>query len=421
MKSILEIYVSKLSLMAITFLANIIIARQLGPDGVGSYAVVMATSILLYSVLSFGLDASLIYYSSRNPKSLKNLITISVTYSAIVVSIAGAALSIASFYGIYSSPDSAYMLSAMTATLLQSFVISIKIGQGSLSLVNKWLIITNLLSLALIIIISRVSVLNYHDAIVIYSFSCITFSVTAITLELLKNKNKVTDKIHIKTLFSYSLRSYLGNLSGTLRIRLPIIIISAHLTLHETGIYSAAQTLTESFYVLPVILGSLLISKLPHQTTTGKVTTTIQHAKLAFVTSTVSIVTFNLASEYIIMAAYGISFQPAQKIALILSCSVIFYSTTKVLSSYFMGIGKPEINSILELLALTLCTALLLYLTPKYGLAGAAYSVLISFLTMFLMTVFLFKKITKAKIINLFIVSNHDIRLAKDFIFGKLR
>lgn len=419
MKSLFEVYFSKLLLMAISFCTNILIARHIGPEGVGHFALIMVAGILLSTLLSFGMEASLLYFSSKYPEASSKLFKFGLKYTFSVSLIAGGASIIASKMGLYSNEDANYIISIMALTMLQSFVISIKIGKGHLLGVNQSLIVINVIYLLSVVFLTGRLSLSYHSILFMYSLTCIVFIVFALR-GVLGGDGRSRVEIAVNALFSYSFRSYVGNLSGVLRLRIPVIMISIYCSSFDVGIYSTSQSLIESFYIFPVILGSLLVPAITSCTEeSAKSNITLRYAKLAFFTSLCVVIMFNLFCELIIVKAYGVEFHPAVRVSGILSVGAVLYGVTKILMSYFTGIGRPGITSILEFTSLAILIVLLYFLAPRYGVIGVSYSVIFSFLALLAMSLFAFKRLAKIEVHKIFFMSVTDFKYLLGLLKGK--
>lgn len=419
MKSLFEVYFSKLLLMAISFCTNILIARHIGPEGVGHFALIMVAGILLSTLLSFGMETSLLYFSSKYPEASSKLFKFGLKYTLFVSLIAGGASIIASKMGLYSNEDANYIISIMALTMLQSFVISIKIGKGHLLGVNQSLIVVNVIYLLSVVFLTERLSLSYHSILFMYSLTCIVFIVFALR-GVLGGAGRSRVEIAVNALFSYSFRSYVGSLSGVLRLRIPVIMISIYCSSFDVGIYSTSQSLIESFYIFPVILSSLLVPVITSCTEeSARSNITLRYAKLAFFTSLCVVIMFNLFCELIIVKAYGVEFHPAVRVSGMLSVGAVLYGVTKILMSYFTGIGRPGITSILEFTSLAILIVLLCFLAPRYGIIGVSYSVIFSFLALLAMSLFAFKRLAKIEVHKIFFMSVTDFKYLLGLLKGK--
>ena len=81
---VIETYATQISLIAIGLVTTVAVARALGPEGRGLYAVATAVGALGVQFGNFGLPASNTYYLSRDRALLPSLVGNSLLVSAVV-------------------------------------------------------------------------------------------------------------------------------------------------------------------------------------------------------------------------------------------------------------------------------------------------------------------------------------------------
>ncbi len=97
---------------------------------------------------------------------------------------------------------------------------------------------------------------------------------------------------------------------------------------------------------------------------------------------------------------FGKDFSPVKNIMLTLSAGIASFGLTVIISSYFAGIGKYNINVVAALLGLISTIALNLLLIPKYGYIGAGLAASASYLTTSSFLLWIFLKETKTSLLD---------------------
>jgi O-antigen/teichoic acid export membrane protein len=409
MKNIFETYLSKIILTIVTFITNIFIARAIGAEGIGNYALIVTSGVLLSAFFSFGLESSLLYFSSNNSDCRRELFH----YSMIYVTFTSASLlllySFADSLGIYNNSNAYYIILVMTTYMLQSMIVSIKIGSGKLVKVNKTLIFCNLLCVLFVSFISSFLEVSYKSIVIAYVL------VTGLTVLILISQFKVTssknsDNLVIKEIFQYAIKSYLANISGILRLRLPIIILASFVLSDQVGIYSVAQTFNESVYIFPVVLSSMIIPMLSNMDKNEQQDLALKYAKFSLFFSFILVIFINSLAFFFIIPIYGQEFADSVELLLIMSPSIIFFSISKILMAYFFGIKKPEYCSFSEFITMIISTGLLLIFTAKYGVQGTAVSVLLSSMLLCGVVMTIFAKKVDIELRVIFTIQKTDIK-----------
>ena len=85
-----------------------------------------------------------------------------------------------------------------------------------------------------------------------------------------------------------------------------------------------------------------------------------------------------IAGPRLLVFLYGTQYRGAAAILRILVVEVILAGATQVLSQAFMALARPGVITILQAIGLLLTIPLMLVLVPRYGIEGAAFSLLLS-------------------------------------------
>lgn len=408
MSSLIRIYLSKLILMAISFATSVIIARALGPEGTGYFALTMTSGVLLASLLSLGVESSLLYFSGKNKDYSVFLSALALAYicaAALVVLILHYMLPTASWLSGFLSPP---VVAIMIACMLQSFLLAIKIGQGFFLRINSWLILVSLIYMSLVCLYGAYYQLTYRAVLAIYVAVFVLFGVIGILRGLTNREGKAVC-IKIPEFFSYSFRSFSGGLAGVLRLRLPLILVSAYALSADVGIYSVSQTFMEAFFILPVILSSMLVPLVASAPEEKRAEIAMSYAKFSLYVTSMLAAIFWVLAELIISLTYGELFYQVVEVSRVLCLGVVFYAVSKVLIAFFMGIGRPGVSSLLELFTLLVFLVLQFALAPEYGLWGVIWSVVLSLFAMLLASIMVFRGMVKADIRGIFFINGSDM------------
>jgi O-antigen/teichoic acid export membrane protein len=85
-----------------------------------------------------------------------------------------------------------------------------------------------------------------------------------------------------------------------------------------------------------------------------------------------------VAGPHLLALLYGSEYRGAAAILRILVIEVILSGATQVLSQAFMALSRPGVVTALQTIGLLLTVPLMLVLVPRFGIAGAALSLLLS-------------------------------------------
>src|ERR1700722_19440111 len=85
-----------------------------------------------------------------------------------------------------------------------------------------------------------------------------------------------------------------------------------------------------------------------------------------------------VAGPRLLVFLYGPEYRGAAAILRILVVEVILGGATQVMSQAFMALSRPGVVTVLQAIGLLLTVPLMLVLVPRFGIAGAALSLLLS-------------------------------------------
>ena len=391
---IVSTFISKVLLSLVTFLISIITSRMLGAESLGLYASVLSTALILCCIFTLGCDSALLYYSSRCDfdKKIGALIFLIILYSTILFVL----LSIADmlwpslFSGLRNLQT--YMLMLASIYIVNSALFAICTGRGFLLKVNMCMLVSNLTLLVVLLILNNYfgMILAVEKVIVLYS-STISLSILYMLYCLRKNKGSFLSLIDVFNVIKYGKKSFLGSVSGVLRLRFPILLLTIMAQPNQVGIYSVVQMVLESLYIFPVILGSLMIPIVTKGSDTEAKKITEKYLLISSVFSVLSIVFLYAVKSSLVIMFYGDEFAEVSSVLGIILPSAFLFGINKIIQSYFYGINMPAIVSFSEALTLFFLIALTLVFVKPFGINGVAISVVISMVIQSIYLMFKFK------------------------------
>jgi len=422
----------------ITFLANvlqlffalissIIIARTLGPEGKGIYAMAIFLPSMIINFGNFGIGQASIFYLGKKifsvEKTLKNNVALSILFSVIGIFVG---IIIIFLWGNSLFPDieKNYFLISLfliIPTFFSNFINYLLLGIKKTKEYNYINILRSLLFFLLILLFLLIFKLNIKTAIVA---NVISISITTcITIWLLKNSFNFTEievsKQYLKKIFKYGFKIYLANLIQFFHYKIDIFLINIFLNPLSVGFYSIATTLAEQILLIPQSVGLVLFPKISNENNKKNLKnfTPIVCRNILFITFLGLILLFFL-SKIIITTFYSITFANAIIPFKILTIGILTLSGWKILANDIYGRGKASLNIYINATALTLNIILNIILIPKYGINGAALASSISYTIAFIIMLFVFSKVSENKIIDIILIKKSDFKYYKNFIIS---
>ena len=396
-KNFIETVFTKFFVVIIGMATSIIIARILGPEGRGEYAVAITISGIGVQLGNLGLHSANTYYIAQNKEIIAPIINNSIIVSflggAIVSMIIYPFIIIFDFMQITNTILLFLCLFSIPLGLAYLLLQNILLGINEVQVYNKIEIEAKVFSIVLLLLLI---IVNYVNATSIFFITLLT-SFIGILLVLLKLNKFVTIKIKFSAnifmnCYFYGIKSYVACLFSFLVLRADLLMVKHFLSLQEAGYYSIALNIGDMLFLFSTTLGTILFPKLSAMKNTRE-KYLFTHKNLRCFTpfiialSLISIYTAPLMVEIL----FGLSYIPAVSAFILLVPGIAILSLNSIYMNFFASTGMPWVTIYSPLLALILNVFLNMKLIPILGVNGAAISSVISYSLMLLISIFYVK------------------------------
>jgi O-antigen/teichoic acid export membrane protein len=359
---------------------GIIIARFLGPAGMGQYQMPTSLGLVIATVLMFGIGLANVYFLNFHKCDPKKILTNSLVCGSVLGLIAAAIMYYFFSYqhqytGAVSGATKIIFAMGIGLMVLVNIVKQILIAKMKIfiySLVNVTSGLSMLLLLAALIAFRH---LNVEMALIAASVcQLIAFGVVAYGLREDISFNMWADFGLMWRTFKYGLHLYAVNLLLTLDTNIGLLCIGFLMpgAFSDIGYFSRAMAICGLMRLLPTSLTNLLYS---HWCSVQGEARTQQVEKMVRVNLLVGSVIFLgilLGGQYLIVIIYGRAFLPALLPLQILALQQLMWMISKVFQAFFAGAGRPSLTSINVGIANVISIFSLFALIPPLGITGAA-------------------------------------------------
>ena len=377
-RNVFETYATRVMLLGVTLLTTIVVARFLGPEGRGLYAVAAALGSLGVQFGNAGLHTANVYYAAREPEQLPLLIgnsllvglgcgAILATVGAVVTWLAPDLISLRGnilLLGLLWIPL------GITYLLIQDLLLGVHDvrGYNLLEIVNKTFPLILMATLALT---RLVSVSSFFATTVLIITACTIWGVSR-----LRSSCSTYPRISIALLgmsFHYALRTYLVTLFSFFVFRADLFMVQHMLGAADAGLYSIASSMADSVWLLAVVVGTILLPKLSSLPDLKTKLHLTQRALVGIVVSLLPLLLLgSLSSGPVIRILFGPAFMPSRLPFILLMPGMLFLGIETVAMQFLNSVGCPL--SVVWLMAscATLNFIANLWAIPRYGISGAS-------------------------------------------------
>ena len=221
----------------------------------------------------------------------------------------------------------------------------------------------------------------------------------------------------IRFSYHYGLRAWIGTLAKRSNAELDQLFLGILAPAGALGNYSVAATLGRLLYLVPNAIAPVFMNQVAEAkgNIAGKKIATIHRSMLMMVIcSGVAI-----AAGVAIIAPFVLpEYVDVPLILLLLIPGAVFYSTFRMLGSYFIGIGQPEKSSYCQFIALIGSIISYPLLVPAFGGYGAAMASSVTYFVMYLLVVSMFVKKVSLPKLELFSFRKSDLQWLKTQLLG---
>lgn len=424
-KNTLITFITRIMTVVFGILIMVIIARVLGPEeqGIYSLAVLLPTTLIIFTGL--GVNISSIFYIGRkkyNPQEVfGSNVFFNVFLSAFTVLIGF--IIIFFFSGqIFPGVEKRYLfltLLLIPFNLFFDLISSILLG---LQRIKEYNYISFLQSFLFLLMVA-IFVLGFKFGIKvvilaqIFSFIFAGIILFFITLKTTGGLMLRLNKNYFKDVISYGLKNYLGGVLSLLHYRIDQILINIFINPVAVGFYYVAVKLAEGIWLISQSAATVLFPKVAAETDGQKLKdfTPLVCRNILFITFLISVVLF-IFSNWVIVFFYSKDFLDSVRPFQILLVGTLFISGWRILANDIAAQGRPMLNTYIIGFSVLFNLVLNVFLIPKWGIEGAAFATVISYFLLFLITIFLYARLSGNKIINIIFPRKSDITLYKNFL-----
>jgi O-antigen/teichoic acid export membrane protein len=377
-------FTNRILLLGIGFVASVIVARVLGPEGRGAYAVAVAIGAIGVQFCNLGLHASNTYTVAKKPELLSTLVVNSAVVGIGLGGAVAAAVSLvfslhptlAPLHGLLLWLSLCWLPFGLCYLLFQNLLL----GIGEIRAYNQVELASKILS---VILIGAVILSGFVTAETVFAMGLLALGWSLVWTFTILNRHAVHLARPSFDLFreglGYSLRGYVAALFAFVALRLDLLLIQYLLGVEQAGYYSVAVTLTDALYMLPMTVGTILfpaLSGMCDDAERWRFSKRIAGV-IGLIMMAIAVIA-SFGSGPLIRTLYGPAFQPATAAFVWLLPGIVLLSVSSLLMNYLASIGMPPVVMYSSGIAAIANVALNLNLIPSLGIQGASISMTVS-------------------------------------------
>jgi O-antigen/teichoic acid export membrane protein len=409
---------TKIAAFAFSLATNVILARSLGPEGRGVYAVAVLIPALIGLFSQLGIGQANVFYFSKRLLDADELIGHAFSL-ALVLGAAGylavsgyVVLSGArEFAGIGSSFVLVSCLS-LPFTLLVIFLQGILNGAQRYRLWNSVLLTqyaSPTVTLAVAMIAFRASTMA---AVAAWTASCvITAAVAAFNVASLGRFSLRLRIASLKLLLRFGLVGYLGSLTSFVNYRFDVLIVNLFAGARQVGLYAVGTGLAEIVWYLANAAGIVLAPKVAESKREQGDRMTEAVCRVVTLLALVAGVVLAAIAPFVVVLFFGEAFAESVWAVWLLLPGIVTFSVARVLSMYLLGRNQLKFDLLASACGLVMTLVLDLVLIPRFGFRGAAVASTIAYTCAMAVDLFFVTRTSSITLRGLLVATPPDVRL----------
>jgi len=396
--NIIHTYSSRILLIILGLLSNILITRYLGVENYGVYTLALTIIALGTQFGNFGLHAANIYYVAKSKMLLGMLLKNSILFSIISGIIIGLSIYLVSvLYPNLFNINYNILLIIMVMipiSLTSLFTKNLLIGIGKIKSDNKISIYTRILTILLLLLGISLFTLDVKMALGIFAIGLIVgllFIIKILKKDVIY-RYKLSAKL-LKKISGFGFKAYLSALFAFLVLKSDLFFVNYYLSKSDLGYYSLAVSFIDYIYMLPVIIGTILFQKLSSMKHNQKKYEIMKQLSFYFTfIYAIFLLAIYFSSDILITTLYGNDFIDSIMPVNILLIAIFFMGINTIVQQYLATTGFPKELIYFWIVGLSINILLNILYIERYGLDAVAISTVLSYLTVCCLSILRIKK-----------------------------
>ncbi|XKE47244.1 flippase [Halomonas organivorans] len=381
----------------------VLIARTLGPEGNGQYAMAVMVGQMFTSFLNLGVGPATVYFVGRGEapitqawhESLKIWLPITLVGS-------GAAWLILHYYLSVLLPGVPYFLAiigmlSFPISLLFQYWLAILQGVEDFKAFNAATLVPPLLTLALasgVIVATDWGVTGLIVAFVLGKLAGLVVVFHALFVHFKKEQGQCLMSNYKKRTISYGWKAHLSNIMAFVNYRADVFLVNFFLAPAATGIYVIAVQLAERLWMPSQALSTVLLPRLSAMHNSSCEARRRLSFRCAFIIGALTSVIAVAASFFLfflMVPIFGKAYDAALMPLYWLLPGVVLGAAARILSNSIAAMGRPIVNFYCAILTVSVNIVSNVILIPVMGISGAAVATSIAYALNFAVKVLMVK------------------------------
>lgn len=405
------VFAGSVVILALHFLQNPIMARYLGPDGLGLYSMVTMIAGIIALIAGLGVNGAVVKYVAeyKNDEGKLHAVFSSAFITMLIFGVVASIILFVlsdKFASMFDTPSLSPLLKIYAVIFPFSLAYEIIMGLFNGLREMKYYSFINtfqgILTFSFIIAFLFLG-FGVKGALVGTMLAVIaSMSISAIGMRKFVHFTSSNYKKYTKKLTFFGSQLMLANAINIINYRADILLIAYFLTATDVGYYAVAVSMSRFFWRIPQSIQMIAYPATSEYWAKDKISSLNKMIDKSMKYSACFLLIVGLGTWFfakeIIVFLFGQAFSSSILPFQILVIGTAIYGIVIPIGGTLAGIGRPDLSLKIGAAAATANVILNVLLIPRFGIAGAAAATITSFIIIVILFIYFIIKLTKVNI-----------------------
>ncbi len=369
----------------IAMATSVVMARALGAEGRGQFALALLLPSMLATFSDFGIGIAGTRFTAARRWSAPVIFSSQILAGAVRILVAvlfGLGLIVFASDDLFSGVPIEFMVLGLIQIVLLTvagFVLPLLLGLGKGGTYSRLLVLSSALSLSALGAGWVIAGLDVRLALLLQVAAGLVTS-AAIWIKTIQATGGFgrPSMSYLRVACRFGAGVHASSIANFVRTRLILLLINGFTGAVGVGLFTIAQTASERVYLLADAVGTILLPRIAEdpERNSRRVTPVVFRITLVLVLPVALVLAF--AADWLVRLLFTDAFAGAVPVLQLLLVASIFSSAWRVLSQDFNARGYSRMTAIVNSSATVVSLGVAVMLLPRIGLEGAACAAIIS-------------------------------------------
>lgn len=416
-RSGMGILLTRVLLFPMGLITSLIIARLLGAEDLGVFALSTLFTGIVLPLCSLGMGAGIVYQLSSELSSFESSIMTCLLYGVVQGVVAMLLMHL--FLGMAWLGEAGglittdlLMVISLTFPLLgiQMMMRHAYVGIGHFHVSNRISLLSGVVQPVLMVVFVIVFEWDLLGAFLAVAVTA-AFTLVYVLLATITMKPHFCLRLDfLSRAFIYGVKTWPGTAMSSLNLRFDQFLIASVSPAASLGNYSLSARLSELPWLLADGAGPVFFKKLVSQNTDEKIRFFARVHRILFTLTLLANILLGIAIWFLAVPVFGPDFKAVPLLTVAFLVGSLGFVSGKLATSYFGADARPELTGAMGVVGGLVSIVLYVVFIPLYGLWGGVIGSVGGYVAQSIISMLLWKRVTQAQIKRLFVMDAEDLQ-----------